>query len=216
MMKATLAEQAYVALRDLIVGGHFPAGQRLVPEELGQMLSISPTPVKEALTRLHLDGLVDATSRKSVLVRKFSATDVVELYQARLMIESDAIRRGLRAGRVDDRFLLRVADCAAAYARRSRPRSREELIDVLRPDHDLHAMFAALGDNSRVSRWHEQILRQTHTVRVWSPDSYAFALACKEHAEIVDALQIRDESSCVQALERHLARSSRDLLARVV
>jgi DNA-binding GntR family transcriptional regulator len=212
MVKATLAEQAYVALRDLIIGGQLAAGQRLMPEELGQMLSISPTPIKEALTRLQLDGLVDATSRRGVLVRTFNAADVTELYQARLMIESDAIRRGLRAGRVDDDFLARLAACAAAYGRQTRPRSRNELLDVLRPDHDLHAMLASLGGNSRVSAWHEQILRQTQTVRIWSPDSYAFALACKEHTEIVDALSRRDENGAVQALERHLARSSSDLL----
>jgi DNA-binding GntR family transcriptional regulator len=139
---------------------------------------------------------------------------VTELYQARLMIESDAIRRGLRTGRVDGNFLARLAACATAYAERTRPRSRDELLDVLRPDHDLHAMLASLGENSRVSAWHEQILRQTQTVRVWSPDSYAFALACEEHAEIVDALNRRNENGAVKALKRHLARSSRDLLAR--
>ena len=49
-------------------------------------------------------------------------------------------------------------------------------------------MLASLGDNSRVSAWHEQILRQTQTVRIWSPDSYAFTLACREHAGIVEAV----------------------------
>jgi DNA-binding GntR family transcriptional regulator len=64
LVRSTLAEQAYQELMHRIVSGEFPAGYRLLPEEPGQMLSISPTPVKEALARLARDGLIEAASRR--------------------------------------------------------------------------------------------------------------------------------------------------------
>ncbi len=58
--RPTLAEQAYQELGGRIVSGHLIAGQRPFAQELAGQLEISPTPVKEALSRLEREGLVEA------------------------------------------------------------------------------------------------------------------------------------------------------------
>src|SRR5689334_6450740 len=89
--RQTLAEQAYEELQSQIMSGALPAGQRLLPEELAERLAISQTPVKEALAALERDGLVEGVSRRASNVRRFSAEDVEEIHQARILIELDAI-----------------------------------------------------------------------------------------------------------------------------
>lgn len=214
LVRSTLAEQAYQELRHRIVSGDLPAGYRLLPEELGQMLSISPTPVKEALAMLARDGLIEAASRRGSLVRRFSPQDIAELYEARLMIEGRAIRIGLAAGWADAEFIRRLSECAALYTSQARRQTRDGLREALQADQELHTLLAALMRNALVGEWHQKILRQSQTVRVWSVETYNFQAASHEHAAIIAAIGARDAEAAVGALERHLARSRDDLAAR--
>ena len=208
--RSTLAEQAYRTLRERIVQGDLPAGHRLLPEEIGQALSISPTPVKEALAMLQRDGLIEVSARRGSMVRRFSARDIADLYDARLTVEARAIGVGLAAGRVDAAFLARLDACAAQLAERSRRRSRAELRQALRLDHDLHTLIVALAGNALLAEWHQRLLRQTQLVRVYSLrafDAGRLERARNEHAAIIAALHARDTAAALVALEAHLATS---------
>ncbi len=216
LQKFTLAEQAYRKLRERIVRGELPAGHRLLPEELGLALSISPTPVKEALAMLQRDGLIEVEARRGSAVRRFSPRDIGELYDARCMIEARAITVGLRDGRIDDDFLARFAATTALYAERSRKRTRGDLRHALRHDHDLHTLLAELAANRLVAEWHQRLLRQTQLVRVYSLRSFdtgRLEQAEREHATILAGLQARDPAAAVAALEAHLATSLGNVLA---
>lgn len=216
LRRSTLAEQAYRTLRERIVKGDLPAGHRLLPEEISQALAISPTPVKEALSMLERDGLVIVSARRGSTVRTFSAREIAELYDARLTIEARAIQVGLAHGRVDEAFLARLDACAAQLAERSRHRSRTELRQALRLDHDLHTLIVKLADNSVLADWHQRLLRQTQLVRVYSIRSFdtgRLELAQREHAALIAALRARDAGAAMRALETHLATSCANVLA---
>src|ERR1700690_2732467 len=105
LTRATLAEQAYAELQDQIVSGRLPAGRRLFADRIAGELAISQTPVKEALALLERDGLVQGTTRKASAVRRFSREDIVEIYEARLLLETNAIAVGRKAKRITTTFL---------------------------------------------------------------------------------------------------------------
>jgi len=208
--RSTLAEQAYRTLRERIVQGDLPAGHRLLPEEIGHALSISPTPVKEALAMLQRDGLIEVSARRGSIVRRFSAREIADLYDARLTVEARAISTGLAAGRVGAAFLARLDACATQLAERSRRRSRAELRQALRLDHDLHTLIVDLAGNALLAEWHQHLLRQTQLVRVYSLrafDAGRLEQAQREHAAIIAALHAQDAPAALAALEAHLATS---------
>ena len=210
-----MAEQAYRELRERIVQGELPAGHRLLPEELGQALAISPTPIKEALAMLQRDGLIEVESRRFSAVRRFTRHDISELYDARFTVEARAITVGLAAGRVDEAFLGRLAQCARLCAERSALRSRADLRQALRHDHDLHTLLVELAGNGLLADWHQRLLRQTQLVRVYSLRAYdagRVAQAQREHAAILAALRARRAASATRALETHLATSRENVL----
>ena len=216
LRRATLSEQAYRNLRERIVKGDLPAGSRLLPEEIGQALSISPTPVKEALVMLQRDGLVDFSARRGAAVRRFSPADIADLYDARLTIEARAIGVGFARARIDGAFLARLDHCAAQLADRSRKRSRAELRQALRLDHDLHTQIVSLAGNAVLAEWHQRLLRQTQLVRVYSLrafDAGRLERAAREHAAIIAALHEADAPGALACLERHLATSCANVLA---
>lgn len=75
----TLADQAYETLRDAIISGALEAGQVLTDRGLAESLSVSPTPVREALRRLEQDRLVERDGPRTVKVSTYSPTERTEI-----------------------------------------------------------------------------------------------------------------------------------------
>jgi DNA-binding GntR family transcriptional regulator len=213
VVRATLAEQVHSELRSRILGGQLPSGHRLLPEELAVDLSISQTPIKEALLRLEADGLVVSEQRRGSVVRLFSLKDVEELYEARILIELDAInvafeRQAITPDLLDE--LSRNLDQHAFHLKRD---TLKDLTTALKFDREFHHRIILARDNAVVSAWHERILAQTHTAYVYlaSDTSHVF----DEHRDILEALKAGSPAQARQALERHLIRSRESLLANV-
>jgi len=87
----TLQEKAYRAIKDSIMRNDLLPGQPLAIDELARDLGVSPTPVREALTRLSADGLVECGRNKTALVAKITAGDVHQVYEVRKLLEPYAV-----------------------------------------------------------------------------------------------------------------------------
>ncbi len=215
IMRHTMAEQAYDALKAQIVAGELCAGQRLLPLALAATLRISPTPVKEALLRLERDGLVETEARRGVMVRRFRADEIHDLYGVRALLEADAVRAGFAAGAIPPGVIDGMQAEQDALLAALASRTMAGLNVALRHDRALHAMLVTLSGNKLMAAWHGRVMTQTHTVRVYTPASYTPVLLRTEHGAILDALRDQDEAAAREALRRHLDRSRDDLLTRM-
>ena len=215
IVRSTLAEQAYVDLRERIMSGRLPAGQRLMPEELAATLAISPTPIKEALRRLATDGLVQAEARRGMVVRRVSRADVAELYDARLLVECYALRRGFATGSAGPALVRGLRTIQTQLVARRSLGTEDGLTEALALDRAFHAKLVALTGNRMMVEWHGLVLMQTHTLRIYTLDSYAFDRLRAEHEAIVTALRAGDAPAAEAALKHHLTLSRDELLARM-
>ena len=89
----TLAEKAFMLLRQAILTGVLKPGARLPIEELGEMLGMSPMPVREAVRRLDAMGLVENIPHKGARITELSVEDLRDVYEARLVLEPLAVYR---------------------------------------------------------------------------------------------------------------------------
>jgi len=87
-----LIDSVYARLRDLILSNVFRAGQKLVDRDLAEQLGVSRTPVREALGRLAMMGLVEARSRRGYYVTQYTAKQMTDLYEFRKILEVNAAR----------------------------------------------------------------------------------------------------------------------------
>lgn len=85
----TITEQIYDNIYELILDGTYPPGTRLTTKVLQQDLGVSSSPIREALTRLQQDGLVDYQPNSGMSVRCYTERDVRNLFQ--LMSDFDAL-----------------------------------------------------------------------------------------------------------------------------
>jgi DNA-binding GntR family transcriptional regulator len=88
----SLAERAYLAIRDEILRGQLRPGTALSRRRLARELGMSVVPVTEALRRLAGDGLVESRARAGTRVRVPSEKDVRELYEVREALETQSAR----------------------------------------------------------------------------------------------------------------------------
>jgi len=102
----TLQEKTYERLRKMIVSGEMPAGSRVKESDLARKFGASRVPIRESLIRLKSEGLVVSKPRYGYMVKKYSAKDIIELYNVREVIEGLAVR--LAAEQATD---VQIAEC---------------------------------------------------------------------------------------------------------
>jgi DNA-binding GntR family transcriptional regulator len=97
-------------LRALILTGEYGPDERLIEEQLAERLGVSRTPVRQALTMLEAEGLVEIAPNRGATVCSFSIEDVWDIYDLRAVLEGHAARRA--AGRIEKEELERLEELA--------------------------------------------------------------------------------------------------------
>jgi GntR family transcriptional regulator, vanillate catabolism transcriptional regulator len=95
---ATHGRRAVIELREKIINGELPGGMRLFEVSLAEALEISRTPVREALSRLAEEGLLDRLPSGGFVVRRFGYADVVDSIDLRGVVEGTAARLAAERG----------------------------------------------------------------------------------------------------------------------
>ena len=90
--KMAARERAYHELKYRILEGRLPPGTTLLETEVANLLSLSRTPIREALIRLEEEGLVEVKPRHGVTVRAQSLDDLAEIYEVFSALEVQAAR----------------------------------------------------------------------------------------------------------------------------
>ncbi|HET6703935.1 GntR family transcriptional regulator [Amycolatopsis sp.] len=86
------------AIKEAILSGEFGPGETLVEAEVGALLGVSKTPVREALRILAGSGLVTMSTYKGAAVRVMDAESAYAVYDLRALLEPEAVRRAVERG----------------------------------------------------------------------------------------------------------------------
>ena len=192
------------ALRADIIDGDLAPGQRLRSAELSKRYAVSATPLREALQRLAVQGLVDLDPRFGATVAQVTLADLTDTYLLREILESMALERSILRG--DEQW---VADVTAAFeafrTTISAPDSRSASAGAAwsRAHRQFHeALFSASS-----SPWLGRVLRMLydHSERYRMLSRRAGSRdPLEEHAMIFHAAVERDIPAATHALHRHL------------
>jgi DNA-binding GntR family transcriptional regulator len=201
------AIQVYVTLRDAIVRVELMPGQQLSENELARQLRVSRTPVREALTRLRDERLIQVVRQLGTYVARISPSAVSDAQFIREALECAAIRVAAeRAGEED----LRALEENLRGQERARDERELEVFYLL--DDALHK---ALCDLSRhPSLWLVSQRMRSHLNRVRRLSLAAAGYLpemIEEHREVVAAVAAHDPDRAELALRYHLRQVLREL-----
>lgn len=212
--KTTFADMAYRCLLNAIVSHEMRPGQPLRSKELAIALKISPTPIDRALERLAGEGLVEFRPGKGPHVSEPTVSEIIDLYDVRLMLELYAVQQGIE--RVDDGFLSKMEDlirqhesaCAALNGTYASHRAWIE------GDRCVHAHYVSLWPNPKAQAWYRQIDVHIKSFMLTSAANFYREGSMSEHRAIYRALQRRDLPAAILAVREHSIVSREAFLAR--
>src|SRR6516225_7163056 len=101
-----VTDWVYEELKSAIVDLRLAPGDPLREATLAEQLGVSKTPIREALTRLEQEGLVETTSFKGAVVSGYSRQDLIEIYELRELLENAAARAAAESMSEEDRARL--------------------------------------------------------------------------------------------------------------
>lgn len=194
------ADRVYDHVKRSVLERRYEGGTLLTEGELAEAVGVSRTPVREALLKLEVEGLIKLYPKKGALVLAVSAQEIADVVETRLLVEEHSVRKAVPApasliARLEELLSLQQAQAAAG-----------EFADAAGTDRCFHAEIVRSGGNAILSRLYDQLrdrqLRMGVAVMHSHPDRIAKTLT--EHEEILDALRAGDAEAAVAVVRRHV------------
>jgi DNA-binding GntR family transcriptional regulator len=196
-------EAAYASLIDTLRSGDFAPGDRLREEDVAKRLNLSRTPVREALRKLENNGIVEHRPRIGAVIRKLSQTEVVELYEMRIVLERTA------------------ASMAAQHGSEAEFDALDDMNARILDAQDTPTLGAAINQD-----FHEALYRAArnrflltsaeainNALILLGPTTYLdpdrIRIVVSQHSDVTTALRQRDGDRAAEAAEAHLQTSLR-------
>ena len=203
IMKKTLADTAYELLLEKIYNYELPDEDKIVEQQLIEMLGIGRTPVREAIRRLASDGILDLTPGTFAKVHNFTDKEKQDVGLIRLAIDTVAAPLVvLNGSNRDFQDLMAITTkCQEAY-------DNNDIMGRIKLDYQFHNTLVAISGNNELSKIQDQlttrgILMQIQSYRT-KGDSFCHLTG---HLDIIRCLNERDTSGCIAAMQKHLAHS---------
>ncbi|MDZ4097056.1 MAG: GntR family transcriptional regulator [Paracoccaceae bacterium] len=214
------SNRAVLELRDLVVGGTLKPGARVYEVALAEMFGLSRTPVREALTRLEQEGLLEKVPTGGFVVRGFSYADVVDAIELRGTLEGLAARLAAERGADVGQMLDVVAELDKVLDAGPEAMEFPAYADL---NDRFHAQLAALSGSQVVRREIERASQlgfaSPSAFVVGQGDVLAFrrslSVAQSQHRALVEAIGAR-EGARAEAIAREHARLARRNLEYVM
>lgn len=204
----TLTDRIYEVIKEGIVHQEFKPGERLLDQEIADRLKVSRTPVREAINRLGVEGLVTIIPRRGAFVVDLTLQDIKEIYEVREGLESLAVELAIPLLQDQDIALLHEALTEYAEAM-----EREEFVRCFELDRKFHDLMIQLSRNSKLVEINRNLGGSIQVSR-WRHcrDSAKAELSLHEHQAILEALAKRDGPLASQLVREHIRKVKEDLL----
>ena len=204
-------QRIYRALRADILGGILDMGERLNEGQLAAKYGVSKTPVREALTLLQQEGLVEVQPRVGYLTSRVTLQDVEDIFDLRLIVEAAAAERAAAA--IGDEDLAYLEGLRSIY----RTGDRESYRRFLEENLAFHRAIAEATHNKRLVEVVVRLLEQMQRLLILRLDlSGEGADMVEEHRQIVAALRDRDPERSRELMAASIANARRAVVQSLV
>lgn len=203
MARETLKHQAYNTIKEKIINCEY-APEMVINEELIQKeISVSRTPIRDALSRLEQEGLVKILPKKGIYIPSITLDEVNMLYEARYLIEPYAVRH--YGNKISKDVYLEYYRQYEDYL--EQPSQKTYSFEEM--DDKFHRMFIDASENSYFMNLYATIESQIRRTRVLTGKTQKDRLkdTVEEHGKIVKATLKGNWSDAAEAMQFHLSQS---------
>ena len=195
-----LRDVVFNTLRRAILKGELEPGERLMEIALANKLGVSRTPIREAIRKLELEGLVIMIPRKGAEVARITEKDLRDVLEVRTSLEKLAIE--LACDRITAEEIAELRETCQAFADSL---GSDELTTMAEKDVAFHDVIFRATKTARLIQILNNLREQMYRYRLeYLKDVGARPRLVEEHKEILDAVIRRDKESAVKLIEEHI------------
>jgi len=200
MTQASLHDEIVNQVRDMIFAGEFVGGQRVPEKQLCEQLSVSRTPLREALKVLASEGLLVLLPNRGARIAQITPEDLDEIFPIMGALES--LAGEIASGRITDD---EIDEIRALHFQMSAHHKRRELNEYFKVNQAIHMKILEATNNKTLVTTYLSLAGRIRLARYranFAQDRWDQAVV--EHEKILDVLSKRDASALAQILRTHL------------
>lgn len=215
----SLSSKVEEYLKEQILLEKYRGGERILESNIAEELNISRAPVREAITKLENQGIVQSIPRKGSFVVEFSKEDIKEIYDIRIILENRImnilIRDNMLSGE-DYNKLERIIDEMVNIAQKDKLEENRKHLELNKKDVEFHSY---LWNKSR-SKWTKRILSNLHyQLKLAMISDYKLeenlVAAAKIHYRILNQLKNGDLEKVIKTVKAHIISYNQELMNKI-
>lgn len=200
IVRRTLHSEVLNQLRDMIIEGRLAPGARINEGQIGAILGVSRTPLREAIKSLTSEGLVEIVPAKGAIVRRFTEHDLAKILQVLKVVEQLGAR--LTCANASDETIRSICDI---HTRMMKLYKAGDRLEYFKLNQAIHTSFVQASGNEFLAEMHETLQARIKRPRfVGNSEPAKWARAVAEHEEMIAALKKRDGEVLAEVVGRHL------------
>lgn len=195
-----LRDVVFKTLRQAILKGELEPGERLMEIQLAERLGVSRTPIREAIRKLELEGLVLMIPRKGAEVARISESNLRDVLEVRRSLEELAIDLACQRMTPEELEELKMVQEKFALAIRS-----GDAMQIAETDERYHEIIYLSTKNEKLVQILNNLREQMYRYRLeYIKDEDKRQILLIEHEHILKALSLRHVQEAKQAVREHI------------
>lgn len=200
---AKAVDKAYQTIRERIVRGVYPAASRITEQQVAADAGVSRTPVREALRRLHAEGLLEFVPHQGAIVADWTTEDCDDVFELRAMLESYGVGRAAR--RISQSEIAELRQIAEDQYHESLSRSDGYLERVADLNSQFHLRIQQIAGSARLVNALSALIEAPAMMRTFaSYQDEDLIRSASHHLEIVRALEAHDAEWSAALMRSHI------------
>lgn len=206
-----LRDIVFNTLRQAILRGELEPGERLMEITLANKLGVSRTPIREAIRKLELEGLVTMIPRKGAVVASISEKDMRDVLEVRVTLDELAV--SLACKNFTDEA---IADLKAAQDRFENAVIAHDIMKIVDADVAFHDVIYNCTNNARLIQMISNLRETMYRYRLeYIKDARNHSILINEHNDIIDCLVKRDVEGVKKAIRIHISNQERGIVRQI-
>ena len=195
-----LRDVVFNTLRQAILRGELKPGERLMEIQLANKLGVSRTPIREAIRKLELEGLVLMIPRKGAEVAEITEKNMQDVLEVRKALEE--LAAGLACERITKTQIEEMKVAAKAFEDSLK---NEDVTKIAEADVNFHDIIFTATDNQRLITLLNNLREQMYRFRVeYLKQKECYPQLLDEHERMIVAISRRDKEEARRIVGRHI------------
>lgn len=206
-----LRDVVFNTLRKAILTGELQPGERLMEIHLANQLGVSRTPIREAIRKLELEGLVIMIPRRGAEVAQITEKDLKDVLEVRRAL--DALCAELACDRITDEEKFQLKKACTEFENAT---ATKDVTTIAAADVKLHDIIVAATGNKRLIQLVNNLSEQMYRYRFeYIKDENQHNNLVAEHRMIYEGIVKHDKEKAAQAAREHIDNQEKSIIRQI-